>query len=148
MTNRNAPEKWQLAAWPRGEKRFKPKPGAKYPSQQVSNHLFRRDYDSPVAASRAASQVHRRFPDAVLEIVHFKFEGFAWFEQGDRETLYWCPCGGRLDFHGPDMWICLQCRDEWADETVRPECRAAADRLAERAMDVIDQAVSEGKLPG
>ncbi len=54
----------------------------------ISARLLRRDYVGKVSLLRAAPQVRRRFPEAVLEVMHSKLEGgFFWIQQGKRETL-------------------------------------------------------------
>jgi hypothetical protein len=107
-------EKWQLSAWPDGP-RFARKPGG---PGHVSTCLWRRDYGNPGSARRAASQVHRRYPDATIELTRFTFRGFAWFGQ-ETETLYWCPvCGHRLDPVEHDAYMCGGCGSEWHAATI------------------------------
>lgn len=99
-------EKWTLYAWPDDQ-----------PEPILSNgYLFRREYRSPTSARRAASQVHRRFPDAWIEIQCFQSTGDLWAAQGERKAMLWCPsCGSPMEWPDCRWWGCPHCNDSWED---------------------------------
>ena len=99
-------EKWTLYAWPYDQ-----------PEPMLSNgYLFRRDYRLPTSARHAASQVHRRFPDAWIEIQCFESTGDVWAAQGERVAILWCPsCGSPMEWPDCRWWGCPRCNDEWED---------------------------------
>jgi hypothetical protein len=115
----NPQVKWRLSAYDPDQPRHALK-GRVY----EDNALFSREYESLSSLYRAAAQVRHRFPSAQLEVQPWIRKGLYWSgDTKDRETLYWCPCGGRLEWPDPDMAHCLRCGNEWARETVEPESR-------------------------
>jgi hypothetical protein len=62
-----------------------------------STRLWMRDYTDKKTAFRAVPQIHRRYPDAIIELMPFRFTGFFWNgDSKDAERFYWCLCGGLL----------------------------------------------------
>jgi hypothetical protein len=81
--------KWKLEAWPDGPW-FVTVDG-----KTRSLVLWRRDYTTESSARHAVGQIHLRYPDAVLELTPFKFDGLFWMgDSNAAEHFYWCPCGG------------------------------------------------------
>ena len=61
--------------------------------------------------------------------------------------------GARRPVLDSELWICLGCGGQMVGRRVdsdrcRDCARRSADQLAERAMNVIDGAVADGRLPG
>lgn len=110
-----APEKWKLLAWPQGQ----------YPVKDTDagSFLFSCSYATQGKLFRLAPFIHQRFPDAdmgmQLHVMEFPF----WVGK-EIERLYWCPCGGRLEFVEPVLWFCVSCGKSQPDKTLRPELYA------------------------
>lgn len=104
--------KWRLVAFAPGKRTLK-----------MTEALFTREYMAEPTALRAAGQVHRRFPDANIELWPFTWKGVFWSgDSSDNEPLYWCPgCGKRLDdwSAGDGTTRCRHCGDEWHEETLK-----------------------------
>lgn len=98
--------KWTLYAWPDGQ----PEP------IRSGGYLFRRDYQSWASPRRAASQVHRRFSEAWIEIQCFESTGASWAAKGDRIGITWCPsCGSPMEWPECGWDGCPRCEDSWED---------------------------------
>ena len=115
--------KWQLSAWPPGPRSCKDDKG-----HNRSTVLWSRDYDNPASANRAAPGIHKRFPDAQIEITVFEYKGWFWVAgSGATTKLYWCfTCDGRVNWC-MDQWHCPRCGNEWHDEQVREEPAGRTD---------------------
>jgi hypothetical protein len=75
--------KWQLSAWPTGPK------FTKVDGHTRTTRFWVRDYADKKTALRAAPHIHRRYPDAQIELMPFKFTGFFWTGgSADAEYLY------------------------------------------------------------
>ncbi len=107
--------KWQLTAWPNGPRSIRVN------GENRTTRLWKRDYADEKTARRAAPHIHRRYPDAVIELMPFEFRGVFWHgDSKEMERFYWCPaCDGRMRWVY-DQWYCPRCGNEWADETIRP----------------------------
>ncbi len=100
-------EKWTLYAWAEDQ----PEP------TQDEKYLFHRDYRSLASAHHAASQVHRRLPDAWIEIQQFESTSASWEEEGKRVAIVWCDsCGSPVERPPGDELGCPRCGDAWTDD--------------------------------
>lgn len=59
--------KWQLTAWPKGPRSIK------VDGKNRTTRLWVRDYTDKKTALRAAPHIHRRYPDAIIELMPFEF---------------------------------------------------------------------------